>query len=51
MLFVFGVSDRVVAVSDYDEFPPEVRSKPRVGGLLNPNIESIVDLKPDFVVT
>jgi iron complex transport system substrate-binding protein len=41
----------VVAVGDYDEFPPEVRSKPRVGGLLNPNIESIVGLKPDFVVT
>jgi iron complex transport system substrate-binding protein len=51
MLFAFGLSDRIVAVGDYDEFPPEVQGKPRVGGLLNPNIEAIVDLRPDFVVT
>ena len=51
MLFAFGIADRIVAVGDYDEFPPEVRTKARVGGLLNPNIEAIINLKPDFVVT
>src|SRR5262245_26576465 len=50
MLFAFGLADRVVAVGDYDQLPPGT-DKPRVGGLLNPNIERIIELKPDFVVT
>ncbi len=51
MLFAVGVGNRVIAVGDYDRFPPEVESKPRIGGLLNPNIEKIIELKPDLVVT
>jgi iron complex transport system substrate-binding protein len=51
MLFALGVGDRVIAVGDYDRFPPEVESKPRIGGLLNPNIEKIIEMKPDLVLT
>jgi iron complex transport system substrate-binding protein len=51
MIFAFGLGDRIVGVSDYDRFPPEVESKPRIGGLLNPNIEKIIELKPDLVIT
>ena len=51
MLFAFGLGDRVIAVGDYDQFPPEVAAKPRIGGLLNPNIEKIIELKPDLVIT
>jgi cobalamin transport system substrate-binding protein len=50
MLFALGVGNRVVAVGDYDHFPPEVETLPRVGGLLNPNIEKIIEMKPDLVV-
>jgi len=50
MLFAFGLADRVIAVGDYDELPPEVGVKPRVGGLLNPNIEKIIEYKPDLVI-
>jgi cobalamin transport system substrate-binding protein len=51
MLFAFGLGDKVIAVSDYDEFPQQVLTKPRVGALLNPNIEKIIELKPDLVIT
>ena len=36
MLFAIGAGPQVVAVSSYDEFPPEVKSLPRVGALLDP---------------
>jgi cobalamin transport system substrate-binding protein len=50
-LFALGLSDRVIAVGDYDPVPPEVGSKPRIGGLLNPNIEKIIEYRPDLVIT
>jgi iron complex transport system substrate-binding protein len=50
-LFAFGLGERVIAVGDYDEFPPEVHKKPRVGGLINPNIEKIIEMHPDLVIT
>src|SRR5439155_15632759 len=45
-----GAGDRVVAVGSYDRFPPEVEKLPRVGALLDPNVERILSLKPDLVV-
>ncbi len=50
MLFAMGAGDRVVAVGSYDRFPAEVDWLPRVGALLDPNVERILSLKPDLVV-
>jgi cobalamin transport system substrate-binding protein len=50
MLFAFGAGPQVVAVSSYDEFPPEVKSLPRVGALLDPDMERILALRPDLVL-
>lgn len=50
MLFDMGVSDRIVGVGTFDRFPPEVSRFPRVGGLLDPNVERILSLKPDLVI-
>lgn len=49
-LFALGCGDRVIAVTDFCEFPPEVRNLPRVGGYINPNLEAVVRLKPDLVI-
>lgn len=51
MLFAIGAGPQVVAVSSYDEFPPEVKTLPRVGALLDPDMERILALRPDLVVT
>ena len=45
-----GAFERVVAVSDYCTYPPEVNKLPRVGGWNNPNMEQIAALRPDLVV-
>jgi iron complex transport system substrate-binding protein len=45
-----GAFDRVVAVSNYCTYPPEVSRLPRVGGWNNPNMEQIASLRPDLVV-
>jgi iron complex transport system substrate-binding protein len=50
MTFAIGAGDRMVAVSSYDEFPPPVKSLPRVGALLDPDVERIIALKPDLVL-
>jgi iron complex transport system substrate-binding protein len=50
MLFALGAGPQVVAVSSYDEFPPEVKSLPRVGALLDPDMERILSLRPDLVI-
>lgn len=50
MLYAIGAGERVVAVSSYDTFPPDVKRLPSVGALLDPNVERILSLKPDLVV-
>ena len=50
MVFAIGAGDRVVAVSSYDEDPPQVRALPRVGALLDPDVERIIALRPDLVL-
>jgi iron complex transport system substrate-binding protein len=51
MLFAMNAQDRIVGVSNYDRFPPEVARFPRVGGLLDPDVERVLSLKPDLVIS
>ena len=48
-LFALGLGDRVVGVSTYCRYPAAVRSLPKVGTFLKPNVETIARLKPDLV--
>ena len=50
MLYELELGDRVVGVTTYCHYPPEVRSKPKIGSYLNPNFETTLALKPDLVV-
>lgn len=49
ILFAIGAADRIAAVTEYCDFPPDVRSKARLKGT-NPSAEQIVALKPDLVL-
>ena len=51
MLYAIGAGPQVVGVSSYDEFPSEVKALPRVGALLDPDLERILSLRPDLVLT
>ena len=50
MVFAMGGGNRLVGVSSFDQYPPEVSRITRVGALLDPNVERILSLKPDLVV-
>jgi iron complex transport system substrate-binding protein len=49
-LFALGAGPRVVAVSDYCDYPPETAALPRIGSFLVPNVEAIIALRPDVVI-
>ena len=51
ILFALGLGNRVVAVSDYCDYPPEAREKPSVGAYFEPSIETIISQAPDLVLT
>ena len=50
MLFAMGAGPQVVAVSSFDDYPPEVLKLPRVGALLDPDLERILSIRPDLVI-
>jgi iron complex transport system substrate-binding protein len=50
MLFAMGAGSRIVGVSNFDRYPPDVRTRARVGGLIDPDVERILALKPDLVM-
>ncbi|MCZ2073801.1 MAG: cobalamin-binding protein [Bryobacterales bacterium] len=49
-LYALGLGPRVVAVTTYCRYPPEVVRKPKIGSFLNPNLEVILGLRPDLVI-
>ena len=50
MVCALGQCARLVGVDRYSNFPAQVKALPKVGGGLDPNIETIVALKPDVVL-
>lgn len=49
-LFAIGAGDRVVGVTQYCDFPEAAKSRPKVGGYVNPSVEAVIALTPDLVV-
>jgi len=50
MLFAVGAGPQVVGVSSYDTYPPQTATLPKLGALLDPDVERILSLRPDFAV-
>jgi iron complex transport system substrate-binding protein len=50
MLFAMGAGGRLIGVSSYDAYPPEVTRLPKLGGLLDPDVERLLALRPDLVI-
>lgn len=48
VLFALGLGDRIVGVSNLDDYPEEAKSKPKMGDLQG-NAESIIAAAPDIV--
>jgi iron complex transport system substrate-binding protein len=50
MIFAMGAGSRLIAVSSYDRFPPEAAKLPKVGALLDPDVERVLAMRPDLVI-
>lgn len=49
-IYALGRGDWVAGVTDICDYPPEARTKPKVGGIAAPSLERIVSLAPDLVL-
>lgn len=50
ILFAIGAGDRVVAVAEPADYPPEAARRPRLGGWFTPSAEKTLAAEPDLVV-
>ncbi len=50
ILFALGLADKLVAVTDFCNYPPEAGEKPSIGGFSTPSIEDIIVLSPDLIL-
>ena len=50
MLFALGAGERVVGVTDQCDDPEQARTLPKVGGMVKPDWESVLRLRPDLVL-
>ena len=49
ILYAIGLSDEIVGVTEFCDYPPAALQKPKIG-YAQPNIEAIVALQPDLVL-
>jgi iron complex transport system substrate-binding protein len=51
ILFALGLGDNVVGATDQCNYPPAARAIPRVSGFGTPNVENLLALSPDVVIS
>ena len=50
ILFALGLDAEIAGVTRYCDFPEAALRKPRIGGLVDPNLELIKSMAPDLVI-
>jgi iron complex transport system substrate-binding protein len=50
LIYALGKGDELVGRTDYDDYPEQVKNVQSIGSLTDPNVEKIIELKPDVVV-
>ncbi|WP_125153145.1 ABC transporter substrate-binding protein [Clostridium rectalis] len=49
-IYAIGKDNKLVGRTDFCDYPQKVKEVTSIGGLQDPNIEKIVELKPDIVI-
>jgi|WetSurMetagenome_2_1015567.scaffolds.fasta_scaffold04534_1 iron complex transport system substrate-binding protein len=49
-LYMLGAEGQLIGVTDQSDWPESAKLKPRIGDLLNPNFEIILNAKPDLII-
>jgi iron complex transport system substrate-binding protein len=50
IVFALGREDWLVGVTDFCDYPPAARAKPRVGGTMTPDLERMLQVRPSLVL-
>lgn len=50
-LYLLGEQDRIVGISGFTTRPLEARNKPRISSFCDANLDAVLDLHPDLVLT
>lgn len=48
-IFAIGAGDKLVGVTSFCNYPEEAKKIPKIGDTMNPNMETIITLKPQIV--
>ena len=52
VIYAVGGEDRLAAINDFTEYPPQAKKeKPSIGGLINVDIEKVITLECDLILS
>ncbi len=49
-VWALGAGERIIARSDWTNWPPALEARPSIGSVVHPNLELIWKLKPDLII-
>lgn len=49
-LYALGAGENIIANTEYCNYPPQAKSKPKVGGYFAPSLEKILSFNPSMVI-
>lgn len=49
-LYALGAGESIIANTEFCNYPPQAKDKPKVGGYFSPSLEKILSLNPDMVI-
>jgi iron complex transport system substrate-binding protein len=50
IVYALGLEDRLVGVTEYDDYPEAAKEKPKIGGFSTVDIEKVVEIQPDLIL-
>ncbi|UCE39975.1 MAG: ABC transporter substrate-binding protein [Candidatus Aminicenantes bacterium] len=50
ILFALGLENKIIGVTRYCNYPKQAQTKNLIGGLVDPDLEKIIDLRPDLII-
>lgn len=50
IIYKLGCEDKLIAISDFCNYPPQTDHIQKIGGAINPNLEKLNALKPELVI-
>ena len=50
ILFALGLDEKIIGVTRYCNYPEKAQTKNRIGGMIDPDLEKIIHLRPDLII-